>query len=44
MSVRIGDKHKQITGKWSIKTKIPITITVTGIYILAMYYITCSKQ
>ena len=27
-----------------IKIKIPITITVTGIYILAMYYITCSKQ
>ena len=39
MSVRIGDKHYSIT-----KTKIPITITVTGIYMLAMYYITCSKQ
>ena len=39
MSVRIGDKHYSIT-----KTKIPITITVTGIYILAMHYITCSKQ
>ena len=38
MSVRIGDKHYSIT-----KTKIPITITVTGIYMLAMYYITCSK-
>ena len=39
MSVRIGDKHYSIT-----KIKIPITAMVTGIYILAMYYITCSKQ
>jgi len=27
-----------------LEIKIPITAMVTGIYILAMYYITCSKQ
>jgi len=27
-----------------LEIKIPITAMVIGIYILAMYYITCSKQ